>query len=228
LLESNHRISEDEIIRDWRFNKKDLSVVLTLNKPHRLWVAVQMCSLKLFGQFLDNPNDLASEIISYICKQLAVPITVRVEIPKRDATRTAHKKLIFNHLGFSRFDGASDLFRSWVQTKVDDGIILSDEITPDAEKFLIEHKIAVPTAYKLTREINSVCYNRQEEIYNSIYARLSKDNIDAFNDALNIIEGKKKSWFQIFKEYPGSATITLLKDYLQRYKKISEMELGVI
>jgi hypothetical protein len=223
-----HKFSEEEIIRDWTLSQENLSLLSTLNKQYRLWVAVQLCSLKLFGQFVNNPNELASEIIAYLCKQTSSEITATVAIPLRDATKTAHKKLIFKHLGFSSFDGARKVFQLWVQKKVDDGVILSDQIFPEAERFLITNKISVPTAYKLTREINSICYNRQDEIYDSVYAKLPQSVIEAFYKALNLIDEQNFTWFQKFKEYPGSATITLLQDYLGRYKKISEVDLSKI
>lgn len=104
-------------------------------------MAVQLCALKLFGQFINNPNELASEIIAYLCKQISFEITATVAIPQRDNTRTTHKKLIFKRLGFSRFDEACEVFQSWVQTKVDKGIILSDQISSEAERFLIANNI---------------------------------------------------------------------------------------
>lgn len=216
------------MIRDWTLSQRDLILVQKINKSHRLWMAVQIGSLRLFGQFLNNPNNLPSEIISYLCKQLSIPIVATVIIPQRDATRTEQKKLIFDHLGFSKFVDVSEMFRSWVQTRVDGGTILADQLVVKAEKFLIDQKVAIPPTHKLKREINSLCYNRQEEIYNAIYAALPQNIIDAFNDVLSITDEESHSWFQKFKEYPGSATITLLQNYLQRYKKISTIDLSTV
>ena len=38
------------------------------------------------------------------------------------------------------------------------------------------------------------------------------------NEVLTIPSEKNISWFQKFKEYPASATITLLEKYLDKYK----------
>ncbi len=158
---NKHNISEDEIIRDWSFSQTDLALINKFNKEYRLWIASQIGSLKLFGQFLNNPNELASEIIAYICRQVKMPITVTISIPQRDGTRTEHKKVIFNHLGFSKFNDAQNVFHAWIRNQVDNGIILVDQIVSKAEVFLIENKIAVPTEYKLKREINSIFHNRR-------------------------------------------------------------------
>ena len=171
---------------------------------------------------------MASEIIVYICKQISIPIVLTVKVPNRDATKTEHKKLIFEYLKFSKFDESIDIFKSWVQSKVEEDTILTDQIFLQAESFLIKNRISVPTAYKLKREINSVCHNKQEEIYNTVHRKIPQDLIDTFNDALSVIDGQKNTWFQKYKEYPGSATITLLQDYLERYIKISEVDLSEV
>jgi hypothetical protein len=119
------RITEDEIIRDWTLTSQDRMVIAKLNKIYRLWFSIQLCSLKLFGQFFNHTNDLESRIIGYLCKQLDLPIVGTVENPHRDATRTEYKKIIFEHLQFVRFEDALDIFKNWLKTKVAEGFILT-------------------------------------------------------------------------------------------------------
>jgi TnpA family transposase len=45
------------------------------------------------------------------------------------------------------------------------------------------------------------------------------------NNILSISENNKISWFQKFKEYPGSSTIKLLNLYLSRYQKLIDLQL---
>ena len=51
-------LSEDEIIRDWSLHVEDIVFVKKFRKKYQLWVYLQVCSLKLLGQLLDNPNTL--------------------------------------------------------------------------------------------------------------------------------------------------------------------------
>ena len=92
------KITEDEIVRDWTLSSPDKMLIEKINNAYRLWVSIQICSLRLFGQFFSQPNDLESRIIAYIRKQLNLSMTGTVESPQRDATCTEYKKLIFEHL----------------------------------------------------------------------------------------------------------------------------------
>lgn len=222
------RISEDEIIRDWTLGPDDQILISKVNKIYRLWFSIQLCSLKLFGQFFNHPNDLESRIIGYLCKQLDLAIMGTVESPQRDATRTDYKKIIFEHLKFSKFEESIEFFKNWLKSKAAEGFVLAEQLLAGAEKFLIKNRIIIPTQYRLTRELNSICYEIQEETFTRIYKKIPHEIIQAMEESLKIIEGKTVSWFQIFKEYPGSATIKLLIEYLQRYSKISEINIASI
>lgn len=225
---SRGKITEDEIIRDWTLGPEDRMVVAKLNKAYRLWFSVQLCSLKLFGQFFNHPNDLDTSILGYLCRQLKLPIVSTVKSPHRDATRTEYKKQIFEYLQFSNFEDAIGIFKTWLRSRIDYGLILIEQILPEAEKFLISNKIMVPTAHRLQREINSICHQAQEALFSKVYKKLPAYVIKAIDEMLEVLEGKTASWFQQFKEYPGSATIRLLQDYLIRYNKISEIDLSKV
>ena len=45
------------------------------------------------------------------------------------------------------------------------------------------------------------------------------------DELLSIVPGQDITWFQKFKEYPGSASISVLQDYLKRYNKLTEIDL---
>ena len=45
-------------------------------------------------------------VIGHACKSINLPITATVFIPDRDATKTEHKKQIFEHLKFIKFEDA--------------------------------------------------------------------------------------------------------------------------
>ena len=222
------KISEDEIIRDWSLEAQDETLLRKITKEYRLWFAVQVCSLRLLGQFFNHPNDLESRVIGHLCKQLRLPMTGTVESPQRDATRTDYKKMIFDHLQFIKLEEAGDLFKNWLESKIAEGFLPAEELIQEAEKFLIQHKIILPTSYRLARAINSISYEIQEDTFNKIHSKIPSETIQALEETLKIIEGKSVSWFQVFKEYPGSATIKLLMEYLNRYTKLSEIDISKI
>jgi hypothetical protein len=108
-------LSEDEINRDWSLYVEDLAFVKKFRKQYQLWIYLQVCSLKLLGQLLENPNTLDTRIIVHACKSLTLDIIGTVKVPDRDATRTDYKKLIFSHLDFKPFNDSKEIFYCWLE-----------------------------------------------------------------------------------------------------------------
>lgn len=221
-------LSEDEIIRDWSLNADDLTFVKNFRKQYQLWCYLQVCALKLFGQLLDNPNTLDTRIIGHSCKVLVLDIVGTVNVPARDATRTDYKKSIFSHLGFKPFNNEKITFHHWLEQKMKGSMLIPEKLIPEAEAFLISCKIALPTPYYLKREINSFCSHQQEKIFVGIYQQLSHLLITKIDGILDVIPKEDITWFQKFKEYPGSASISVLQDYLHRYQEIQKIDLSSV
>ncbi|MBA8666544.1 DUF4158 domain-containing protein [Holosporaceae bacterium 'Namur'] len=226
MIKLQANLSEDEIIRDWSLSLEDRLFVRNFSNQYRLWVYLQICALRLFGQLLGNPNTLDARIIGYACKSLGLSIIGTVNTPSRDATRTEHKKLIFEYLSFQQFDKSKPIFHNWLKDKVNSGRMIGEQLVPEAEAFLINHKIALPTLYYLKREINSICSQHQEILFNTVYKQLAPALIELIDSILEYNSSDNCSWFQKFKEYPGSASISLLQDYLKRYKKLIEIRIS--
>lgn len=213
-------LTEDEIIRDWSLDQNDKTFVRKFNNNYRLWVYLQLCSLRLFGQLLENPNTLNSQVIGHACKALELPIVATVPISDRGSTKTDHKKLIFEHLNFRRFEDSTSIFQSWLKEQSNSGLIIQEHIQKKAEEFLVKNKIALPTQYSLKRDIDSFCRQSQETLFDHIHSQLSPSFIKTVDDMLFSPEKGSSSWFQKFKEYPGSATISRLQHYLTLYKAV--------
>ena len=82
-----HNLSEDEIVRDWSIGDDDKMFVTKFSSDYQLLIYLQLCSLRLFGELLENPNNIDNRIIAYVCKILQIPIVATVKTPKRRATK---------------------------------------------------------------------------------------------------------------------------------------------
>ena len=223
------QISEDSIIRDWTLSIHDKQLLNKLNKNNRIWVGAQICALQLYGRLLENPNELSSQVISYICKQLNQAPIVTIYKPQRQATYKEHRRLIFEHLKFISFDEPSrKMLEEWVIQRVQRGQVLVDQLYSQAEQFLILNKVVLPSVKQLRRIISSICNKYQQDLYMRVYKSVSNDLLSLMDTILTNYSERSSTWFQRFKEYPASSTITLLEDYLDKYNKISEFELDKV
>ena len=220
--------SDDEIIRDWTLTNSDKALLLKLNKSYRSYVAVQLCSMRLYGRFLNQLSDLSVKIINYINNQLNLAPALFIDKPSRKATYLEHRKIIFKHLGFANFDdNARNLLEGWVAKK-DYFSLLPEELYPQAEHYLISNKIALPSSNQLKRLINTLMANYHNEVFKKINQQSNNDLDSSINQILNIGKDQSVTWFQRFKEYPPTASITSLKYYLEKYQKLLDIPLDTI
>lgn len=215
-FKNKHKYSEKEVIRDWTLSLTDKDLVYKLNISSRIWFCVQLCALKLYGRLLKDPNQLSPKIINYVCQQLRMGPVITIEKPRRKATYIEHRKLIFKHLKFSHFDEkAMQKLKEWVTDKIDMWEISVDQLYSDAEYFLVQDKIALPSIKQLRRFISSICAQYQQNLYEEVYKQIH-DEIKIFIEKiLTSLPTSRPYWFQEFKEYQDNATITVLKKYLK-------------
>jgi len=212
--------SDEEMARDWTLLDRDKKEIGKYRKASRLLIAVQICSIRLYGRFLSEVNELSPRIVNYINVQLGLPPSLTIQVPNREATYIEHRKNILNYLGFRKFDEqAQDKLKIWIEEQARKGE-LPEELYHQAEKRLLSERIVLPGHTVLNRLIISVCSTVHEKIFESLYLKLSPEIKLAIDHLLAVPEGEQRSYFQRLKEYPPSAKISALKDYLKRYRTL--------
>lgn len=66
-------LSDEEMVRDWTLSKADQTEVKRYRTSSRLFIAIQLCAVRLYGRFLLEVNDLSPRIVSYLNSQLSLP-----------------------------------------------------------------------------------------------------------------------------------------------------------
>lgn len=212
--------SDEEMARDWTISESDIAEINKHQIRYRLFIAIQLCSVRLFGRFLSNVNDLSPRIISYLNGQLDLPPTLTVHVPDRKATYTEYRKNILAHLGFQRFDDpAQQQLETWLADKAKLGV-LPNNLFHQAERYLLTNRTLLPGPSVLERLVIRVCSTAHSELFESIYQRLSPDLKKAIDDLLSVPEGSRHSYFFHLKAYPPAAKISSLRSYLKRYQTL--------
>ena len=62
--------SDEEMARDWTLSVDDRAVLDRSQKRFRLYGAVQLCAVRLYGRFLDDVRELSPRITNYLNHQL--------------------------------------------------------------------------------------------------------------------------------------------------------------
>ena len=210
--------SDEEMARDWTLSDNDMSEINKYRKNARLYVAIQLCAVRLYGRFMTHVDDLSPRIVVYLGHQLSLPLSLSVTIPEREATYLLHHKNILTHLGFQKFnENARTRLQDYIREQAEKGI-LPDLLFQQAETHLLNNSILLPGASVLERLVVRTCSEVHADIFEGIYQKLSPDLRYSVEQLLIIPEGQQRSYFQQLKDYPPSASISAIQSYLKRYQ----------
>lgn len=216
------RFSDEEMVRDWTLLEGDQQEIERYRKDYRLYVAIQICSVRLYGRFLNQIHDLSPHIVNYLGQQLALAPSMTVEIPDREKTSREHRHNVLQHLGFQRFDQTTqEQLEAWIARPAHAGL-LPTELFQKVEQYLLDNRVLLPGPSVLERLIIHVCSDVHSQLFEAVFRRLSPELRQAIDRLLAVPEGEQRSDFFHLKEYPPAPSISSIQSYLQRYQTVAE------
>ncbi len=213
--------SDEEMARDWTLSEADRTELGRHRTTFRLFLAVQLCTVRLYGRFLQPVHELSPRIVNYLGSQLGLPPSLTIETPDRKATSADQRQHLLDYLGFQRFDEQSQAqLETWLEHHARLGM-LPEALFPQAEQYLLERRILLPGPSVLERLIIHICSVVHEQLFAAMFHHLAPEIRQAIDHFLTVPEGEQRSYFYRLKEYPPAATISSLQAYLQRYFTLS-------
>jgi len=220
--------SNEEMARDWTLSEADRQEVGKYRKNSRLFIAIQLCAVRLYGRFLNDVHDLSPRIVNYLNSQLDLPPSLTIQTPDREATILVHRKNILAYLEFRRFDDTAQKELShWIEQQARQGSPPHD-LFHQAESYLFDKRILLPGPSTIERLIIHICSEAHTQRFETIYQQLSSDLHKTIDDLLNVPEGERRSYFSQLKQYPPTAKISSLKTYLKRYQTLSAIGINAL
>jgi len=113
---AQQELSDEEIAMDWTLSETDRLEIGQYRNNSRLFIAIQLCAVRLYGRFVAEVNNLSPRIISYLNTQLELPPTLTIQTPSREATFSEQRKNILGYLGFSKYgDETQGRLQTWLR-----------------------------------------------------------------------------------------------------------------
>jgi TnpA family transposase len=214
--------SDEEMARDWTLFERDRHEIARYRKDFRLYMAIQICAVRLYGRFLRHVHDLSPHIINYLGQQLDLPPSLTVEVPEREATYLEQRQNILKHLGFQRFDhNAQAQLEAWIAQQARLGT-LPHALFQQAENHLLAKRVLLPGPSVLERLIIHVCADVHLQLFETVFRQLSPALRQAIDRLLLVPDGEQRSAFFHLTEYPPAPSISSIQSYLQRYHTVAE------
>ena len=216
--------SEDELARHWTLTSDDLAEIAQCRgADHRRRFALQLCTLRAYGRFLDDYRQAPLKIVSHLSRQLDLPPVLFLDPPGRGQTERAQSLRIRRYLGLRSFDrGVAADLREWLRQGALEGRSTA-ELLSRAEGKLREWRVMLPAVSTLERiavaEVTYVTNNLFEVVTSKLPASL-RASIDLL---VEVPEGDARSSLFRLKGYPKSANAAVIKSDIARLRLVEEL-----
>jgi hypothetical protein len=215
-------MSDEELVRNWTLVESDHQEIARYRKGFRLYIALPICAVRVYGRFVNHVHDISPHILNYLGQQLDLPPSLTVEAPEREATALEHRSNVLKHVGFQRFDPMVQAqLAPWIEQQARRGM-LPEALCQQAEKHLLAQRVLLPGPSVLERLIMHICSNIHDELFAPVFKRLSPELRQAIDQLLLVPDGEQHSAFAHLKEYPPAPSIASIQAYLQRYRTVAE------
>jgi TnpA family transposase len=215
--------SDEEMARDWTLSPEDLSEMKKYRKQAQLYLAIQLCCVKMYGRFIERTTDLSVRVISYLSSQLGLAVNLSAKMSTRKASHSRYRNAILNYLNFRKYDEqAQDELCAYLQEQSLQGV-LPNELFTKAQSYLLAQQVLLPGHSVLDKLIRQIASQTHLKVFEKVYQRLPQNMLEAIDKSLQLQSGHQHTFFAVLKSYPPSASITSLKTYLSTYNQLVEM-----
>src|SRR5271166_3374643 len=216
--------SEDELARHWTLTSDDLAEVAQCRgADHRRRFALQLCTLRAYGRFLDDYRQAPLKIVSHLSRQLDLPPVLFLDPPGRGQTERAQSLRIRRYLGLRSFDRAvaADL-RDWLRQGALEGRSTA-ELLSRAEDKLREWHVMLPAVSTLERIAVAEVTYATANLFEAVTSRLPASLHASIDLLVEVPEGDVRSSLFRLKDYPKSANAVVIKSDIVRLRLIEEL-----
>lgn len=222
-------ITDEDLAIDWTLTEKDTRFILnnTRGQETTLRFAMQFCTLRKSGKFIEEYNQLPLKVVNYLAIQLEVePILFLSELVLQE-TELKYQEIIGNYLGYQAFtEETQAMIEDWATKLLRSDFIAKEELNKKAKAYLKLQRIVLPAPSRLGRHIASAIKRSRETIYSHVSDRLTEEQKAGLE---KLIEKKRDG--RSLAEYkipPPEPTAAIMKTFIERYQYLEEIHLDAI
>ncbi len=222
--------TDEELARDWNLSEADKAEVLECRgADNRLRFALQLCSLRLHGRFLDGYASCQVSVLNHLNRQLDLQPVLCLGSAQCLDTEYRHLHRIREYLGFGTFDDAmQERMERELHSKVTEEFAVED-LLRQAHELLRSWRVVLPSGPStLERIVASVAFRGQTEVLEIISQQLPPGLCQSIDELLEVPEGKRLSSLSWLKEYPSKVNAATIREQLRRYDAIRSTGVGAL
>ena len=222
-------ITDEDLAIDWTLTEVAARFILknTRGQEPTLRFAMQLCTLRITGKFIDAYNELSLKVVNYLALQLELEPMLFLSDPIHQETELKYREVIGTFLGYRPFtEETQSMLENWSVKILRSDFIAQKELTKKAKAYLKSQRIVLPAPSRLGRFIAAAIKKSRETIYRQITDRLSEKQKVSL-DMLIEKSGRGRTLSE-YKIPPPEPSATIMKTFIARYQYLSELHLDAI
>jgi TnpA family transposase len=222
--------TSEQMARFFHLDDADLELVAIRRGNHnRLGFALQLCTVRFLGTFLEDPQRIPSSVVKSVADQLALGDPACYVQYCVGEQRWEHAAEIRTRYGYREFSAWPVPFRlnRWLYavcwTGTDRPSILFDRATA----WLISHKVLLPGVSVLERLISRLRSRVEERLWRLLISGLTPQSSTRLNELLTVSPGERRSQLDRLRTGPTRRSVPELIRALHRVGDIRNLAVDV-
>jgi TnpA family transposase len=197
-------------------------ISLRRSEHNRLGFAVQLCTVRFLGTFLEDLKETPQEVVQNLSNQLAIINPACFEQYCKGEQKWEHATEIRRRYGYQDFATWSVQFRlnRWLYalcwTGTDRPSILFDRAT----SWMIKHKVLLPGVSVLERLVARLRSHVHQRLWRIITRNITPENQTKLEGLFVILQGKRTSLLEYLRTSPTMCSVPELIRSLNRIDQI--------
>jgi TnpA family transposase len=222
--------SPEQLARFFHLDDADHGMIDRRRSTHmRLGFAVQLCTARFLGTFLQDPTEAPPGAVAVLARQLDIADPASLILYAASARRYDHTIEIRDRYGYRDFSDPVSQWRliRWLYTLCWTGTDRPTTLFDQATSWLVAHKVLLPGASVLERTIARVRTRANSRLWHLLAARISPEQKAQLDALLVVPEGRRHSAMDRLRTAPALQSTNELARAIDRLEEISQLAAGL-
>lgn len=219
-------LSPEQLARYFHLDDRDHRLVNSHRGDHsRLGFAIQLCTARFLGTFLEDLSDVPAAVINCLARQLQIEQLSCVFHYRDSETRWDHAAEIRRHCGFRDFGEPEPQFRlnRWLYALCWTGTDRPSVLFDRATTWLIAQKVLLPAVTTLERHVARLRSRVEERAWSMLVAAASPESRSKLEALLLIQDGGHQSLLDRLRKGPYRRSAPELVRALERVEEVRRL-----
>jgi TnpA family transposase len=221
--------SADDLARYFHLDDADLALIFPKRGEHnRLGFALQLTTVRFLGTFPENPVEIPAAVLSFLCRQLAIPLPGRLDLYYEGRQRPLHVAEICAHWDYRNFVDPDAGFRlaRWLYALCWTGTDRPGVLFERATSWLLSHKVLLPGVSVLERFVAKLRARVEKRLWNRLGRGVTQEQRNQLEALPAVPDGTRRSPLDQLRSGPATVSGPSLVRAIQRVKAVRELGLG--